>query len=166
MSPAFFLRRVLLLLTILLGVLGSSAQADDFLDPEQAFKLSAELIGERQVQLRFEIAPGYYMYRDQFKLEPAEVTLGAIDWPKPKRKFDETFQKEVETYRDQLVLTVPVTALNAATLRLGLTGQGCADKGLCYPPMTSELELGLRGFGGDGAVRIAAAKDAMSGFGL
>ncbi|UXH78954.1 protein-disulfide reductase DsbD [Roseateles amylovorans] len=165
MSLVHFLRRFLLPLALLLGAM-AGARADDFLDPEQAFKLNVELVGDRQVQLRFDIASGYYMYRDQFKLDAPGAALGAIQWPTPKRKFDETFQKEVETYRDRLTLVVPVESLSTAPLRLRLTGQGCADKGLCYPPMASELELGLRGFGGDGAIRISAAKDAMSGFGL
>ncbi len=165
------LRRLMALALLAMGLglsLGASqaAYADDFLDPEQAFKLSVELTGERQVRLRFDIAPGYYMYRDQFKLELEGGTLGPIQWPTPKRKFDETFNKEVETYRERLTLDVPVTAAGGAPVHLVLTGQGCADKGLCYPPLSSDLLLGLRGFGGDGSVKIAAAKNAMSGFGL
>lgn len=155
----------LLALTLGLG-LSQAARADEFLDPEQAFKLSVELTGDRQVRLRFDIAPGYYMYRDQFKLELEGGTVGPIQWPTPKRKFDETFNKEVETYRERLTLDVPITAAGQAPVHLVLTGQGCADKGLCYPPMSSDVLLGLRGFGGDGSVKISAAKNAMSGFGL
>lgn len=155
----------LLALTLGLG-LSQAARADEFLDPEQAFKLSVELTGDRQVRLRFDIAPGYYMYRDQFKLELEGGTVGPIQWPTPKRKFDETFNKEVETYRERLTLDVPITAAGQAPVYLVLTGQGCADKGLCYPPMSSDVLLGLRGFGGDGSVKISAAKNAMSGFGL
>ncbi|SEL50884.1 thiol:disulfide interchange protein DsbD [Roseateles sp. YR242] len=159
------IRRLLCLLLLAVG-LAQAAHADDFLDPEQAFKVSVELVGDRQFRLRFDIAPGYYMYRDQFKLEATGASLGPINWPKPKRKFDETFNKEVETYREQLTLDVPVASLEAAPLHLALTGQGCADKGLCYPPLTSDVVLGLRGFGGDGSVKISASKNAMSGFGL
>lgn len=162
------LRRVLSLLLLAAGLLqvSTSAFADDFLDPEQAFKLSVELTGDRQMRLRFDIAPGYYMYRDQFKLEIEGGSVGPIQWPTPKRKFDETFNKEVETYRERLTLDVPVTAAGSAPVHLVLTGQGCADKGLCYPPLTSDVMLGLRGFGGDGSVKISASKNAMSGFGL
>lgn len=163
------LRRLLslALLALMLGLgFSQAARADDFLDPEQAFKLSVELTGDRQVRLRFDIAPGYYMYRDQFKLDLDGGTLGPIQWPTPKRKFDETFNKEVETYRERLTLDVPITAAGNAPVHLVLTGQGCADKGLCYPPLSSDLMLGLRGFGGDGSVKISAAKNAMSGFGL
>ena len=170
MTPLALMRRLMpalvLLLTLASALLAVPARADDFLDPDQAFKVDVQLTGDREFQLNFTIAPGYYMYRDQFKLEPAGATLGDIAWPTPKRKFDETFQKEVETYRDRLSVKVPVTALQAAPLKLVLTGQGCADKGLCYPPMKSELTLGLKGFGGDGGVKIGAAPDALSGFGV
>ncbi len=175
MRPAFMtssalMRRLVpalvLLMTLVSVLMALPARADDFLDPEQAFKVDVQLTGDREFQLNFTIAPGYYMYRDQFKLEPAGATLGDIAWPAPKRKFDETFQKEVETYRDRLSIKVPVTALPAAPLKLVLTGQGCADKGLCYPPMKSELTLGLKGFGGDGGVKIGAAPEALSGFGV
>ncbi len=157
---------LLLLLGLAAGMLAGPARADDFLDPEQAFKVDVQLTGDREFQVNFTIAPGYYMYRDQFKLEPAGAKLGDIAWPAPKRKFDETFQKEVETYREHLSIKVPVEVLKAAPLKLVLTGQGCADKGLCYPPMKSQLTLGLKGFGGDGEVNIGAAPDALSGFGL
>lgn len=168
MFPSILIRRVLpslfLLLTLVLGC--GLARADDFLDPEQAFKVDVQLTGAREFRLNFMIAPGYYMYREQFKLEADGAKLGDIAWPTPKRKFDETFQKEVETYRDRLSITVPVEQLGAAPLKLVLTGQGCADKGLCYPPMKSQLTLGLKGFGGDGAVTVGAAPDALSGFGV
>ena len=168
MFLSILMRRVLpslfLLLTLVLGC--GLARADDFLDPEQAFKVDVQLTGDREFRLNFMIAPGYYMYREQFKLEADGAKLGDIAWPTPKRKFDETFQKEVETYRDRLSITVPVEQLGAAPLKLVLTGQGCADKGLCYPPMKSQLTLGLKGFGGDGAVTVGAAPDALSGFGV
>ncbi|WP_431264847.1 protein-disulfide reductase DsbD domain-containing protein [Roseateles chitinivorans] len=159
--PALFL-----LLTLASALLAGPARADDFLDPEQAFKIDVQLTGDREFQVNFTIAPGYYMYRDQFKLDATDAKFGDIAWPTPKRKFDETFQKEVETYRDHLSIKVPVEALAAGPLKLVLTGQGCADKGLCYPPMKSQLTLGLKGFGGDGAVKVGAAPDALSGFGI
>ncbi|WP_377158087.1 protein-disulfide reductase DsbD [Roseateles sp. UC29_93] len=170
MTPIALMRRLLpalfLLVTLASALLASPARADDFLDPEQAFKIDVQLTGDREFQVNFTIAPGYYMYRDQFKLDAADAKFGDIAWPAPKRKFDETFQKEVETYRDRLSIKVPVEALSEGPLKLVLTGQGCADKGLCYPPMKSQLTLGLKGFGGDGAVKIGAAPDALSGFGV
>src|SRR6185436_2717385 len=93
MTPIALMRRLLQALFLLFSLLAGPARADDFLDPEQAFKINVHLTGDREFQLNFTIAPGYYMYRDQFKLDAAEVKLGDIVWPAPKRKFDETFQK-------------------------------------------------------------------------
>ena len=68
-------------------------------------------------------------------------------------KYDETFQKNVETYRNALTILVPVEQAGAE-FRLVVTSQGCADAGLCYPPMQSAAAIGLTGFGGAGTARV------------
>lgn len=130
------------LLLVLLALLPALASADDFLEPEQAFKLSVKAVDAGNVEVRFEIAPGYYMYREQFRVEATGATLGAPVLPAGKTKFDETFNKTVEIYREQLLARVPVTQA-AGPFKLSVTGQGCADKGLCYPPQTTTVELRL-----------------------
>ncbi|MBT9456707.1 MAG: protein-disulfide reductase DsbD, partial [Burkholderiaceae bacterium] len=126
---------------LLLGV-GAAHAADDFLEPEQAFKLAVRALNPTTLEVSYAIAPGYYMYREQFKFEAQGATVGTLDYPKGKVKFDETFQKEVETYRERFVLQVPVTPSGGA-FKLAITGQGCADQGLCYPPQTQVAELDL-----------------------
>jgi thiol:disulfide interchange protein DsbD len=101
----------------------------------------------------FAIAPGYYLYREQFKFAASGAVLGAAAIPPGKVKFDETFQKNVETYRDVVSILVPVEQAGAE-FRLVVTSQGCADAGLCYPPMQSVAAVGLVGFGGAGSARI------------
>ena len=154
-----------LMLLGLLALIGRPALADDFLDPEQAFKLAATVQDDKSLRLDFEIAPGYYMYKDQFKFELAQGRITGPAWPEAKRKFDETFQKEVETYRERLSLVLSIDEAPQGNVKLRITGQGCADKGLCYPPMTSELSVPLKAYGGAEPLKIAAATDAMSGFG-
>ena len=150
--------------TLVLGVamLGAGAHAaravDDFLEPEKAFRFSARAQGERSVEVMFDVAPGYYLYREQFRFEAQDAKLGAAALPAGKVKFDETFQKDVETYRDQVRITVPIEQA-AQRFRVTVTSQGCADKGLCYPPMQSAAELSLIGFGGDGSARALAASE-------
>ncbi len=118
------------------------ARADEFLDPEQAFKLQVRALDECTLEVVYEIAPGYYMYREQFKAEANEGVLGAPELPQGKVKFDETFQKELEVYREQLRVRVPVNQAKEQ-FQLTITGQGCADKGLCYPPMTASYQVRL-----------------------
>lgn len=136
-----------------LGGLGLSAAAAEFLEPDQAFRLSARSGDGAQVELTFDIADGYYLYRERLAVEaaPASVQLGAPAYPPGKVKFDETFQKDVETYRKQLRVPVPVTAA-PGEFKLAVTSQGCADAGLCYPPRQQVLKVQVA----DGAVRSVA----------
>jgi thiol:disulfide interchange protein DsbD len=147
---------LLVLLPLLMAAASAARAEDDFLDPEVAFKLAARALDERNVELSFTVAPGYYLYREQFKFSANGATLGTPTLPPGKTKFDETFQKTVETYRDVVRIVVPVEKA-PAQFRLLITNQGCADKGLCYPPTQRAADVSLRGFGGDGSVRTLTA---------
>jgi thiol:disulfide interchange protein DsbD len=126
---------------------------DEFLEPEKAFQFSARPHDAKSVAVTFAIAPGYYLYREQFKFAAAGAVLGAPAIPPGKVKYDETFQKNVETYRSAVTILVPVEQAGAE-FRLVVTSQGCADAGLCYPPMQSAAAIGLTGFGGAGTARV------------
>ncbi|NML33752.1 protein-disulfide reductase DsbD [Paraburkholderia antibiotica] len=109
--------------------------ADDFLDPSVAFKFSAsEKPGE--VLVTYKIADGYYMYRERFAFATRNgtATLGEPQLPNGHVKFDQTFNKNVETYRNELTIHIPVKQA-AGPFDLAVTSQGCADAGICYPPM-------------------------------
>jgi len=148
--PAWW--RIAALLMLLIAAPWARAE-DDFLDPEVAFKLQVRPLDDKQLEIQFAIAPGYYLYREQFKFSADGATLGAPQIPPGKTKFDETFQKNVETYHDSVRIVLPVQQAGAA-MRLLITNQGCADKGLCYPPMQRAADVKLKGFGGDGSVRV------------
>jgi thiol:disulfide interchange protein DsbD len=117
--------------------------ADDFLPPEIAFKFSAKMADPKTVAVTYTIADGYYMYRERFAFKADGAKLGTPVFPQGKVKFDETFQKNVETYRHSITITMPVEAKGVFTL--AVTGQGCADKGLCYAPMESKIKLSPNG---------------------
>lgn len=133
----------LLMLLIALAMARLPAHAaDEFLPPEQAFRFSATQVDGQTVEIKFAIADGYYMYRERFAVaaDPATVTLAPPDMPAGKVKFDETFNKDVETYRHEVAFHVK--AQNAtAPFTLIVTSQGCADQGLCYPPMKSRFQV-------------------------
>ena len=149
-------RRMLRILFALLALLMASfVHADeDYLDPEKAFRFSARMLDAKTAEITYTIADGYYMYRERFVFKAEGAKLGEPVMPKGKVKFDETFQKDVETYRKNIVITLPVEASGVFTLKS--VGQGCADKGLCYPPMESEARLSTTGGGGLMAVIDAA----------
>jgi thiol:disulfide interchange protein DsbD len=141
----------LLLSLIACTVLLAPARADDdFLPPEQAFKLSARMLDPHTAEVSYAIADGYYMYRERFKFGAGGVKLGEPQIPPGKVKFDETFNKEVETYHHGVAIRIPVQGEGPFTLNV--TGQGCADKGLCYPPQ-------------DASVRLVAGKGSGAGAG-
>ena len=150
--PTWWLRLIATLMLVFAGVQTVRA-ADDFLDPNVAFKLAARAADERTVEITFTVAPSYYLYREQFKFVATGATLGTPDLPKGKVKFDETFQKNVETLRDVVRITVPVTQAEPK-FQLLVTNQGCADQGLCYPPQLRGVVASLAAYGGDGSVRL------------
>lgn len=116
-------------------MVGSPAHAaSDFLQPEQAFRLSVQEQAPGQVQLRWTIAPGYYLYRDRIGASGAGV--GAVTKPRGETKEDPNFGT-VEVYHD--TVQVQVETGNAASLRV--TWQGCAEDGLCYPPAEKDITL-------------------------
>lgn len=114
--------------------------AENFLAPEQAFAVSARLITAERVQVTLHIAAGYYLYREPFRFGAVGAQLGAAEIPPGKQKFDENFQKTVETYRGELNISLPVESTKAP-FTLTVVSQGCADAGLCYPPMSTEVRL-------------------------
>ena len=129
--------RVMLLIiaAVSLGAgLASAARADDFLDPSAAFRFSANE-QPHEVDIHFKIADGYYLYRErfQFAVKSGTATLGPAQLPAGHVKFDQTFQKNVETYRGDLTIRVPVQSASGP-FDLTVTSQGCADAGICYPP--------------------------------
>ncbi|MDR5758326.1 protein-disulfide reductase DsbD [Caballeronia sp. LZ035] len=136
--PRFVARRILaacLLLTAFVLLSAGAHAADDFLDPSVAFKFSAsEKPGE--VDVRYKIADGYYMYRERFAfaVKSGDATIGTAQLPPGKVHFDQTFNKDVETYRGELLIRIPVTQAKGP-FELAVTSQGCADQGICYPPM-------------------------------
>jgi len=131
--------KVLLLSLSLLAFSAAVQAEDEFLEPELAFKFSARMVDAKTAEVTYAIADGYYMYREHFKFRVEGAKLGAPVYPKGTVKFDETFQKNVETYHHAVSVRLPVDA--KGTFTLISTGQGCAEKGLCYPPQESRITL-------------------------
>jgi len=129
----------LALLFLLLTVAGAARGEAEFLAPEKAFRMSAAMIAADTAEVRFEIAPGYYMYRERFAFASTDATLGRPVFPAGEVHFEEVFQQKMETYRGSVSIRLPVTGAN--TFTLNVTSQGCSDRGLCYPPKTSAVTL-------------------------
>ena len=132
-------------LALLSMLIIAPAQADgDFLDPAQAFQFSAKMRDARTAEVSYLIADGYHMYRERFQIEAKDAELGDPAYPPGQMEYDDTFGKNVETYRHRVTIVVPLKSV-AKNFTLNVTGQGCADKGLCYPPAQVSATLSTAG---------------------
>ncbi|WP_275113109.1 protein-disulfide reductase DsbD [Pseudomonas viridiflava] len=125
--------------------LGGAAldNSKQFLPVRQAFQLSLIETTPQSIKLRFVATEGYYLYRHrfQFRTEPADIGLGEAQLPKGEQKHDEYFG-DVEVYHGILDIDLPRKPGEDRPFTLAVTYQGCADKGLCYPPETERLDIG------------------------
>lgn len=112
------------------------AEEDEFLKVDEAFMLTADLEGE-VIAARWAMPDGYYLYRHQFDAELKEASgflLGEPQIPQGKQKFDDYFG-DVEVYYHEAAMRIPVLPDSDTPYgQVGIKYQGCADKGLCYPP--------------------------------
>jgi thiol:disulfide interchange protein DsbD len=120
---------------------GVESNESDFLPPDVAFHVMATNQGT-SLRVRWVIADGYYLYahRMDIKAESPDLALGSPSYPPGTVKTDAYFGSQ-ETYRQQVEATVPYTRIDggAHPLQIKVTYQGCADAGLCYPPITKVL---------------------------
>jgi thiol:disulfide interchange protein DsbD len=147
------------------------AEEEKFLPVDEAFRLTTELGSDGAILARWEMPEGYYLYRHAFDFEtrPLEgaapaaepVQLGAPEIPPGERKVDEYFG-EVEVYYDSAQARVPVAA-GSGRVEVGITYQGCADAGLCYPPETEWLAFDLSAGAGAAAAGGPGAGAAQAG---
>lgn len=137
-----------LLLLVSLWMSVSQARANDFLPPEEAFQFTLSVqdpacVENCLIDVRAKVAPEYYLYRERFALEnPMSLPVFEfVDLPRGDRKFDEFLNQEIEALRGEMAFQIryglgdnPVDVAKAV-----LISQGCADAGLCYPPMTTPV---------------------------
>ena len=124
-------------------VFTSEQRNEKFLPPDQAFQLDA-IIQEKAVLIRWQIAEGYYLYREKTAVRNISIKdqNQRLDFPPSITHDDPEFGK-VEIYRNSLVLKNPLSNFSSlpAVLTLEIDFQGCADAGLCYPPITKLLQV-------------------------
>jgi thioredoxin:protein disulfide reductase len=119
----------------------SASNETDFLPPDVAFRVSAGVDGDI-IKVRWVIADGYYLYRQRMAIRaesPDLVTL-APAMPPGVIKVDPYFGSQ-EIYRQQVEAAVRFTRIDggAHPLQIKVIYQGCADAGLCYPPITKVI---------------------------
>jgi len=113
-------------------------QDQDFVDVDQAFQFDFEQ-SDQQVIVKFKIKDGYYLYRHQFKFPVKNAKISPVKLPKGIDHEDEFFDVQ-QIYKHQL--SFPINILQAGkNASIKIRYQGCAAKGLCYPPTTKTISL-------------------------
>jgi thiol:disulfide interchange protein DsbD len=141
-----FLSKFIPLVTALLVVIGNVFAAPEFLPPEQAFRAEATwTVNTNDIELEIFPAKGYYIYQESlhFKMGSELNKLGLVraSLPTGIEKYDETFQKKMQVYKQTFLITLDKKAEIGKPLYLELELQGCAEAGICYPPMTLKFLL-------------------------
>jgi len=136
--------------------------ATDFLPPEKAFRVEATwLENSNQIEVEFLPAKGYYIYQESLKFQAGTQAESLINirpsLPAGIEKFDETFQKKLQIYKQPFMVLLDVKPSAGKPIHVEASLQGCAEAGICYPPMT--LKFLLAGPG----VKAAPMPDILDG---
>ena len=159
MKMQSFLKKVIALLVLLSTQVFA---APDFLPPEKAFRVEATwLENSNQVEIEFMPAKGYYLYQESLQFE-AGTEAGKLYKIRPKlpfgvEKFDETFQKKLQVYKQAFLVLLDIKPEAGKPIHIEVSLQGCAEAGICYPPMTMKFLLAAPG------VKAAPIPEALDG---
>ncbi len=135
---------LIFLCLLLISKLAIAVTNDEPLPPDLAFKISAKAVNSDQLEISWDIADGYYLYRDKMKFISKTEQIQSVtpDYPKGETKHDESFGDMV-VYHNHLSIPVSLSNVGASSIQLLVQYQGCADKGICYPPQKKTFDLAL-----------------------
>ena len=113
----------------------------EFLSPEEAFQPSIRIITNNHLEVSWDIKEGYYLYLGmfEFSVDNSNMKIIKVDMPEGKKKKDEFFG-DVDVYYNSAKANIYFDKITSKT-NLILKYQGCADAGLCYPPITKKFSL-------------------------
>ena len=116
-------------------------QKEAFLPVEEAFQF--ELLPDENksiIKIELNNAPGYYTYKDKFKVSFEPSTKIEITYPQGDIKEDEFFGKQ-EVYFGKQIITILLKGQIPTDQKIRIDFQGCSEKGLCYPPSTHIINM-------------------------
>ncbi len=129
---------------------GSSSQ-ERILEADQAFQLTVSAPDPLTIEARWIIAPGYYLYRDKFRLglvDAQGIAIAGMEIPPGEPKDDPYFGLQ-QVFHGEVVIVARLRRepSGAQTARLKADYQGCAEIGVCYPPLSQTLSVALPAVG-------------------
>ncbi len=166
------------IVTLFLLLSAQVLAAQDFLPPEKAFRVEASwLENSHQIELEFLPAKGYYIYQESLKFQAGPEAGNPVNirpsLPTGIEKFDETFQKKLQIYKQPFIVLLEVKPSVDKPMHVEVALQGCAEAGICYPPMTLKFLLAGPGVKAapmpdilDGAQSAASLSNANTEFSL
>lgn len=127
----------------LASLLAPGAGEDEFLPPDEAFQLSVKMVSDNKVALSVMIAEGYYLYREKFAFESATEGISILPYELPAGDIKEDeFLGRTEVYHSSFAINLALSGQSAdGKFQLVAKYQGCAEKGICYPPISKTIDL-------------------------
>lgn len=135
---------IVLFFIVLSPVIGANTE-EGLLPPEQAFTVTAKALSADKLEVSWQIAEGYLVYRNnlRFEAKTPEAQIGTAIFPNPSIKHDELLG-DIQHYHDPFTVTLPLKLTGqVSTLQLLVSYQGCADNGVCYRPQKQILDIAL-----------------------
>ena len=118
----------------------------DFLPVDEAFQPILTALDGNTVEVAIRVTSGYYLYKDKISatVDSDKVQLGKLELPAGEMKTDEYFG-DMEVYHSDVFARLPIARATpqAMDLELEVKYQGCADGGICYPPVTKVMTVSL-----------------------
>ncbi|MEK7990150.1 MAG: protein-disulfide reductase DsbD [Thiotrichaceae bacterium] len=135
------------IIVFLLMCISITAQADDFLDVNQAFVLETEAVNAQKIRFKWKIAPDYFLYKDKFQVRSRtkNLELGELELPQAEIKQDEFFGS-LEIYQQQVQFEVPIiqNIERLDKIKVEIIAQGCPPlTENCYPPYRQTVTIAL-----------------------
>ncbi len=118
---------------------------DELLPADEAFRVNVAVADAQTLSADWQIAEGYYLYRTRFEFALADakdVTLLPAQLPEGEHKNDE-FLGEVQVYHNSVSARLPLQRQSEqpSPVKLTVKYQGCAERGVCYPPVSKSFDL-------------------------
>jgi thiol:disulfide interchange protein DsbD len=126
------------------GAIDPSATGE-LLPVDQAFAMNARFDNPNELTVAWQVAPGYYLYRDKLTFAAeGRIELGAATLPPGEPHTDDNFG-DVEIFRDYIEAKIPFARASPDELEVEITAgfQGCKDDSICYPPGEQVMALVL-----------------------
>lgn len=111
---------------------------------DKAFNLSAILLDNNTLLVRWLVQPDYYLYKDKILFSFEDASIENINFPESVTKNDEFFG-EVSVFNTPLEVKVDLNNSERDSVLVAIDHQGCWEGGVCYPPQTDRLEVDFEG---------------------